>query len=395
MRIFFRAQFFAAVVVATSCSNQEQSGTSSIVVEKNEAELFSVVYGDEFRIKRQGHSYVLAEIDTDLELNLSQTIHQNRGICGGFFSHQNRNLAQESFDALENQSFESSSFEAPQSYNFSFDRNQQVDSEMIRASIESLSGYKTRYYESQTGVDSQMWLKGKWEAMGSSLEGFSVETFTHTWMQPSVIATWIGTESPDEVVILGGHGDSIAQSLFFVGPVSPGADDNASGVSAITEVVRVLTSAGVAPKKTIKFISYAAEEVGLKGSEVIAKKYKQEQINVKAVMQLDMTNHPGTDNGTVAFITDHTNADLTNYTQNLAQQLEIPSVKDKCGYACSDHASWTKYGFASVFPFEAKFDDYNPKIHTKDDTLANSDSSATHASKFSKIAVAFLESLAF
>ena len=40
-------------------------------------------------------------------------------------------------------------------------------------------------------------------------------------------------------------------------------------------------------------------------------------------------------------------------------------------------------------PFESRFNDYNPNIHTAQDTLQNSDPSAAHALKFAQLATSF------
>jgi leucyl aminopeptidase len=47
------------------------------------------------------------------------------------------------------------------------------------------------------------------------------------------------------------------------------------------------------PRRTIKLIGYAAEEVGLLGSKDIAASFKAKNANVVGVMQLDMTNYKG------------------------------------------------------------------------------------------------------
>merc|ERR1719336_451084 len=65
---------------------------------------------------------------------------------------------------------------------------------------------------------------------------------------------------------------------------------------------------------------------------------------------------------------------------------------DKCGYACSDHASWHKSGFPATMPFEAIR--MNPKIHASGDTLANMDATGAHARNFVKLGVAFTVELA-
>ena len=99
-----------------------------------------------------------------------------------------------------------------------------------------------------------------------------MELYEHKdWPQPSVILTIKGEESPEEIVVLGGHGDSISGMFRQKTNKAPGADDNASGIAALTEIIRTMVEGQYRPKKTIKFMAYAAEEVGLRGSMEIAR----------------------------------------------------------------------------------------------------------------------------
>jgi putative aminopeptidase FrvX len=52
--------------------------------------------------------------------------------------------------------------------------------------------------------------------------------------------------------------------------VAPGADDDASGIAPLLEVLRIALASGWKPKRTVKFMGYAREEVGLRGSNAIA-----------------------------------------------------------------------------------------------------------------------------
>ncbi|MFT3913965.1 MAG: M20/M25/M40 family metallo-hydrolase [Anaeromyxobacteraceae bacterium] len=74
-----------------------------------------------------------------------------------------------------------------------------------------------------------------------------------------------------ECVVVGAHYDHLGlggeTSLApdRLGQVHPGADDNASGVAAMLAVARALF-AGPAPRRTVLFVAFAAEEIGLLGS---------------------------------------------------------------------------------------------------------------------------------
>jgi bacterial leucyl aminopeptidase len=189
-------------------------------------------------------------------------------------------------------------------------------------------------------------------------------------------------------VVLGAHLDSINGTAE--GTRAPGADDDASGVASLTEVIRVLMNSNWRPSRTIEFMAYAAEEVGLKGSAQIATKYKRQRKPVVGVLQLDMTAYQG-DPTDLWIFTDYTNAAQNQFVADLAATY-LPQLTvgyDRCGYGCSDHASWTGKGYAASFPFESSFAHDNKAIHTANDTLATFGTQALHALKFTKLALAY------
>jgi hypothetical protein len=67
----------------------------------------------------------------------------------------------------------------------------------------------------------------------------------------------------DEFVILSAHFDHLG---VRAGVVYPGADDNASGVAMMLEVARCLVEGGEKPRRSVMFIGFDLEEVGLFGS---------------------------------------------------------------------------------------------------------------------------------
>jgi carboxypeptidase Q len=73
----------------------------------------------------------------------------------------------------------------------------------------------------------------------------------------NVIAELRGTTSPDEVVVMGGHIDSW--------DVGRGAMDDAGGVVAAWEAIRILKKLGLRPRRTIRVVGWTNEENGLRG----------------------------------------------------------------------------------------------------------------------------------
>jgi bacterial leucyl aminopeptidase len=80
--------------------------------------------------------------------------------------------------------------------------------------------------------------------------------------------------------------------------------------------------------------------------------------------------YPGKDGHSITLINDNVDSDLTDFVKMLIDTyVGIPWQDSKCGYGCSDHASWTRNGFSSAFPFEAPMGKHNRKIHTTGDKL--------------------------
>lgn len=268
-----------------------------------------------------------------------------------------------------------------------------LDPARISETVKTLSSNKNRYYRSSHGVAAAKWIADQFKVLASGRSDITVELFNHSWEQPSVITTIAGKgPHKNEIVVIGGHEDSINQSAFGSRDMpAPGADDNASGVATVLEVYRVLLQTGFKNDRTLMFMTYAGEEVGLLGSQDIANRFRQQGKSVVAVMQLDMTAFPGAGNK-VVFMTDFVSADLTKFSQKLMDTyVKTPWATDRCGYACSDHASWTKAGYPSVMPFEATMATDNKDIHTTRDVIGKLD--FNHASSFLRLGLSFMAEL--
>tara|TARA_R110000868_G_scaffold215785_1_gene465897 strand:- start:6564 stop:7607 length:1044 start_codon:yes stop_codon:yes gene_type:complete len=90
----------------------------------------------------------------------------------------------------------------------------------------------------------------------------------NTKVSENVLAFIKGSEKPDEVVIISAHYDHLGFSNE--GKINNGADDNASGTSAIMEIAQAFELAknnGHSPKRSILFLHLTAEEIGKYGSD--------------------------------------------------------------------------------------------------------------------------------
>lgn len=263
----------------------------------------------------------------------------------------------------------------------------------IQETVEWLSAYQNRYNRAPTANVHVLDMKTKLEAL---LKGapfpYEISLIEHkSTPQKSIRVSIKGSKRPNEIIVLGAHFDSITND--WGGDRAPGADDNASGSSNILEALRVIKEYPQ-PERTLEFFWYAGEEEGLLGSAEIAKTYKQEKKNVVAVLQLDMTLFPGNGEFVLGSITDFTSSWLRDYLKEINPvYIKAKLVDDKCGYGCSDHASWYRQGYSTLLPFEATSSTMNRSIHTAQDKIDNR-SNFKHSMMFTKIALVFALDLA-
>jgi bacterial leucyl aminopeptidase len=338
----------------------------------------------------------LLKINEESLPKLSHMMHEQFDRCAGYFRHESLEDALESLNSDEMVKAATSLEFADYSIsaqNLVRPMIKKVEASRIQMVIEDLVSFKNRYYKSEHGLQAANWLAQEWRTIGKDREEISVELFEHARSpQPSVIMTIKGKS--DDLIIVGGHLDSIAGWWSRARAKAPGADDNASGIATMSEVIRVLTETDFAPEKTIKFIAYAAEEVGLIGSQDIANHYAEASEHILGVLQLDMTNYNGSELD-IVMMSDYTNAAQNEFLGGLIDTYldGVTWGYDKCGYACSDHSSWTKVGFPASFPFESMKKDMNGAIHSAKDTLEASGGNANHAAKFAQLALAFIVEL--
>lgn len=262
----------------------------------------------------------------------------------------------------------------------------ELNSANIRNTVEFLSSFQNRYNkDAEPNKHIQPFMDRLAEIAKNANYPITIDTISHrSTNQKSIRVRIEGSTRPDEIIVLGGHLDSIS-GWGGSGAKAPGADDNASGSASLTEAFRVITMQPQ-PQRTLEFYWYAGEESGLLGSAEIADTAKQQNKDIVAVLQLDMTLFPGDGVFKIASMTDFTSVWLRDYLMAANQTyLKATIQEDKCGYGCSDHASWFRRGYPTLFPTESKFKTSFKDIHTPRDVISpvlNFD----HALLFSKIA---------
>lgn len=171
------------------------------------------------------------------------------------------------------------------SYSGPFVQLSDIDSEIrerlrkhVLTLAERIGERNIRHYES---------LKATLEYIESSLkaDGFQVaeQSYSAGGKEVKNIEIEIlGTDRPEEIIIIGAHYDSVSGS--------PGADDNASGVAALLELAHALK--GLRPARTLRFVAFVNEEPPYfqteeMGSRVYSHRSHERGENIVAMLSLE------------------------------------------------------------------------------------------------------------
>ena len=256
--------------------------------------------------------------------------------------------------------------------------------------IQRLEDFVTRYTYTSNINDAADWIY-------STFQNFDLEVERHyfpisSYTRQNIIATKTGATYPDEVVFIIAHYDSTSNDPYNN---APGADDNASGTSAVIEAARVLSNYNF--ERTIKFACFAGEEQGLVGSFDYAGDIYNAGMNVVACINFDMIAWPGSDPAPpdLYILTNSASTSTANLLRDavlhyLPSDLE-PIVRQSSSSG-SDHASFWHYGYPAIFGIEDIGSDWNPYYHTTNDTVAHCDPG--YATNVTKAGVAALANLA-
>lgn len=213
----------------------------------------------------------------------------------------------------------------------------------------------------------------------------------------NVIAEITGTTRPSEIVVIGCHIDNMNDTTWPTGR-APGADDNASGCSALLYLARNFV--GHTFERTLRFAFFDAEENApwtsegyLYGSGYYAYQAKATGENIVAMIEADglaynakeswgrivemhvrkASADPG---GGDAAIYDLWREVITVYNIGSfnPRKMEKCTTSTTCGSFWSDNGSFWKWGgYNAVLLVEEEWVNYNPNWHTADDTVATFD----------------------
>lgn len=196
------------------------------------------------------------------------------------------------------------------------------------------------------------------------------------------IVTLPGTDSTAGAVVIGAHYDSLNLQDQYGN--APGANDNASGVSTVLELARVLS--GYPHRATLVFVAFSGEEIGREGSIAFVRDYvPAHQLDIRAMINLDVIGGSVSERGAVndSDIRLYSSADDGSASRQLARALQaygsyygaelnilMQDRLDRIG-RYGDHQSFSDEGYAAVRFISAVENTYHQ--HTVLDTIDDID----------------------
>lgn len=205
-----------------------------------------------------------------------------------------------------------------------------VSAKHIEQDIRTLVGFGTRHTLSETASDTQgigaarRWIKSEFEQISQDCGGclevyFQSKAISGETRIPgstevvSVIAVQRGSHDPDRYVLMSGDIDSRVSDVMNSTSISPGANDNASGVAGTLEAARVLSKYSF--NGSIVYAALAGEEQGLFGGKILAEQAQKDGWRIKAVLNNDMIGNIEGINGVINNTTARIFAEGTRQTE--------------------------------------------------------------------------------
>jgi Zn-dependent M28 family amino/carboxypeptidase len=166
------------------------------------------------------------------------------------------------------------------------------------------------------------------------------------------------------VVVLGAHYDHLGAGF-------PGADDDASGIAALTEAARILSAHADLLGRDVVLVAFGAEEWGLRGSKAFLERWPKDQ-PIVAMIQADTVGRRGIPDVSVVGVSKYPL--LAQVVSAALEQANLVVGKDIDQHAFaygSDHWSFHEAGIPAVDLWSGDY----AVMHTENDIAEGVDAS--------------------
>ena len=168
----------------------------------------------------------------------------------------------------------------------------------------------------------------------------------------------------NEAIIVGAHFDHLGYGGEGSGSLSPslhaihnGADDNASGTAAMLELAQAFTSRPFSMKRSLVFIAFSGEELGLLGSAYYVKNPAVSLNQTSAMVNLDMVGRMRDSSLTVEGL--GTSPVWRPILEREDSSFHFKLKLGEGGFGPSDHSSFYGKNIPNLFFFTGTHEDYH------------------------------------
>lgn len=171
----------------------------------------------------------------------------------------------------------------------------------------------------------------------------------------------------NENIVIGAHYDHLGMGYFGTrdssteGQIHHGADDNASGTAVVMQVAERMARSNPKPARTVIFVAFSAEELGLLGSRRYADHPPVPLSTTKAMLNLDMVGRLK-ENRLTVFGT-HSAKELSDIVTEEARRLGL-EVRESDSVGRSDQMSFYNKKIPSLHFFTGSHPDYHRPTDT-------------------------------
>jgi aminopeptidase YwaD len=183
------------------------------------------------------------------------------------------------------------------------------------------------------------------------------------------VLAWLPGQT-DEYIIIGAHYDHLGRGNFDslapsqIGQIHPGADDNASGTAGVLELARMLTPQRGRLKRSILFMNFSGEELGLLGSAEWVKEPTRPLAKAVAMINMDMIGRIKNDKVYIGGV--GTGSSFKQILEQAQKEAPFKIEYSAGGYASSDHTSFVAKKIPVLFFFSGLHSDYHKPSDTWD-----------------------------
>jgi len=190
------------------------------------------------------------------------------------------------------------------------------------------------------------------------------------------ICSWVdGNDEKlkNEIIVVGAHMDHIGygpqMSRFGGNKIHPGADDNASGTVALLEVAKAFSKLKNKVGRTVVFVAFSAEEMGLIGSKFYCNDpiFPQDAPDINKhvfMLNMDMVGYLGKGENPVSFSDGDSSFDIKRTIDNLSNKYSFAKGITSRSTGGSDHACF----YNKRIPIAFLHTGLHPHYHKPSDT---------------------------